>query len=66
VKIHYTGATYIKKTLMENKKLQDLDISWNEIGDDGVRHVTEGFQQNDTLTELFLSHCEISVKGSYT
>jgi len=51
--------------LMENKKLQDLDISWNEIGDDGVRHVTEGLQQNDTLTELFLSHCEISVKGSY-
>ena len=63
--IHYTGATYIKKMLMENKKLQQLDISGNEIGDDGVRHVTEGLQQNDTVTELMLQWCNISVKGNY-
>ena len=31
---------------MENKELQHLDISFNKIGDDGVRHVTEGLQQN--------------------
>ena len=62
--IHYTGATYIKKMLMENKKLQHLDIGHNEIGDDGVIHVTEGLQQNDTLTELMLSNCTISVKGN--
>jgi len=49
--------------LMENKKLQHLDIHLNKIGDDGVRHVTEGLQQNDTLTELLLRDCEISVKG---
>jgi len=49
--------------LMENKKLQYLDIGWNKIGDDGVRHVTEELQQNDTLTELLLWYCEISVKG---
>jgi len=64
--IHYTGATYIKKMLMENKKLQHLDIDKNKIGDDGIRHVTEGLQQNDTLTELLLEDCEISVKGSYS
>jgi len=64
--IHYTGATYIKKMLMENKKLQYLNIDMNKIGDDGVRHVTEGLQQNDTLTELSLESCEISVKGSYS
>ena len=51
---------------MENKKLQHLDISLNEIGDDGVRHVTEGLQQNDTLTELRLWGCEISVNGNYS
>ena len=49
---------------MKNKKLQHLDIGWNRIGDDGVRHVTEGLQQNDTLTELELPNCEISVKGN--
>ena len=38
--------------LMENKKLHHLDIRGNNIGDDGVRHVTEGLQQNNTLTEL--------------
>jgi len=50
--------------LMENKKLQYLNVGWNKIGDDGVRHVTEGLQQNDNLTELELQYCEISVKGT--
>ena len=51
---------------MKTKKLQNLDIGDNEIGDDGVRHVTEGFQQNDTLTELGLSNCGISVNSNYS
>ena len=50
--------------LMENKKLQQLCIGSYEIGDDGVRHVTEGLLQNDTLTELMLPNCNISVKGN--
>ena len=49
---------------MRNKKLQHLNISRNRIGDDGARYVTEGLQQNDTLTELVLHDCEISVKGN--
>ena len=52
--------------LMENKNLTHLDIGSNNIGDDGVRNVTEGLQQNDTLTELWLINCEISVKGNYS
>ena len=50
--------------LMENKTLTHLDIGGNTISDDGVRHVTEGLQQNNTLTELWLYDCEISVQGS--
>ena len=49
---------------MENKKLQHLDIGDNKIGDDGVSHITEGLQQNYILTELMLSNCKISAKGS--
>jgi len=49
--------------LMENKKLQQLNIGFNKIGDDGVRHISEGLQQNDTLTVLSLQSCEITVKG---
>ena len=63
--IHYTGATYIKKMLMDNKKLETLNISYNNLGDDGVRHITE-VQQNDTLTKLNIQDCEISVKGNYS
>ena len=51
---------------MENKNLIHLNISSNDISDDGVRHVTEGLQQNDTLTELWLDDCKISVKGNYS
>ena len=50
---------------MDIKKLETLDISYNELGDDGVRHVTEGLQQNDTLIELLLQDCDISVNGNY-
>ena len=60
----YTGATYIKEMLMENKKLQHLDIADNKIGNDGVSHITEGLQQNYTLTKLMLYNCEISAKGN--
>ena len=52
--------------LMDNKNLTHLNIGINNIGDDGVRHVTEGLQQNDTLTELGLYDCKISVKGNYS
>ena len=49
---------------MENRGLKHLDISDNKIGDDGIRYVSEGLQQNDTLTELRLKYCGISAKGS--
>ena len=62
--VHYAGTTYIKKLLLENKRLQHLNIGSNKIGDDGVRHVTEGLHHNDTLTELMLHDCKISVKGN--
>ena len=53
--------------LIENKKLQHLHIGHNKnIGDDGVRLVIEGLEQNDTLTKLVLSNCRISVNGNYS
>ena len=48
---------------MESNKLQYLDIKWNEIGDDGVRLITEGLQCKNTLTKLNVRHCGISVTG---
>ena len=54
-----------REMLMENNTLQHLHIGDN-ITDEGVRYVTEGVQHNDTLTELWLQCCEISVKGNYS
>ena len=51
---------------MENKKLQHLIITSNRIGDDGVRNITEALHHNNTLTELMLRNCEMSVKGNYS
>ena len=65
VNLCYSGATCIKNMLMENKKLQHLSIDSNQFGDDGVRLVAEGLHHNDTLTELRLHGCKISVKGNY-
>ena len=49
--------------LMENNKLQHLNISLNAIGDAGVRLITEGLQYNNTLTKLHAEDCDISVEG---
>ena len=51
---------------MENKYLEHLNISGNNIGDDGTKDVMEGIQHNDTLTKLVLECCKISVKGNYS
>ena len=51
---------------METKNLKYLDITVNVISDDGIRDVSAGLQQNNTLTKLILEHCEISAKGNYS
>ena len=49
--------------LMENNKLQHLNIGDNTIGDAGVRLIAEGLQYNNTLTKLNAEECDISVEG---
>ena len=51
---------------MVNRTLKHLGISSNKIQDDGVRDIMEGLKENDTLTEVELGSCVISVKGNYT
>ena len=49
--------------LKENNKLQYLNIGGNEIGNVGMRLITEGLQYNNTLTKLDAERCDISVEG---
>ena len=61
-----TGVICIKTLLMENKKLQILDIGNNQIGNGGVAAVCEPFYNyNTTLTKLRMGNCGISVEGKY-
>jgi len=60
-----TGVICIKTLLMENKKLQVLNISINQIGNEGVAAVCEGLYNNTNLTKLKMYECGLSVEGIY-
>ena len=44
--------------------LRELNVSFNEFGDNGISVITEGLQSNKTLTKLNVSWCEFSLKGT--
>ena len=56
----------IVSNLLCNKivKILDLDISNNQISDDGVLPISDCLRQNNTLQHLNMSHNNISVKGA--
>ena len=60
-----TGAICIKTLLMENRKLQVLNIGDNNISNEGVAAICEGLKKNTTLTELVMAQCGLSVEGIY-
>ena len=44
--------------------LRELNVSWNNIGDNGISVITEGLLSNKTLTKLDVSGNRLSVKGT--
>ena len=59
-----TGASCLGKLLKVNNSLQELKMSWNDIGDDGMSSVADGLQYNKSLTKLDVQKCGLSVKGT--
>ena len=45
--------------------LRELDVGWNDIGDNGISVITKGLQSNKTLKKLDVSQCKFSLKGIY-
>ena len=43
--------------------LRELDVSGNDIGDDGMSLISSELQYNDILTELRVKACGLSAKG---
>ena len=44
--------------------LRELNVSYNDNGDNWISIVTEGLQSNKMLTKLNVSGCYLSVKGT--
>ena len=44
--------------------LRVLDVSFNDIGDDGMAVISEALQHNKSLTILSVQLCGLSVKGT--
>ena len=44
--------------------LRVLDVSRNDIGDDGMAVISEALQHNKSLTTLRVQQCGLSVKGT--
>ena len=59
-----TGASCVGELLKVNNSLQELVMSDNPIGDNGVSAVADGLQCNNTLTKLNVWGCRFSVKGT--
>ena len=59
-----TGAVAVNKLLLGNYSLQELAVSDNYIGDDGISVIVEQLQYITTLTTLHVMKCGLSVKGT--
>ena len=44
--------------------LSELNVSYNDNGDNWISIITEGLQSNKMLTKLDVSCCDLSVKGT--
>ena len=59
-----TGAVYISQLLNVTHTLQELFMSWNDIGDDGMKVISEALQHNKSLTTLWVKECGLSMQGT--
>ena len=57
------GASCLSKLLKNSNSLQELIISFNNFGDDGIATIAEGLKYNTALTKLSVWKCGFSVKG---
>lgn len=45
------ACQYMATALTQSQKLQELDLSMNEIGDDGMRHLADGLRSPECQLE---------------
>lgn len=58
------GCRYLATTLGGSLKLQELDLSGNDIGDDGMKHLAKGLRSPECWLEVLkVSQCNFEKKG---
>ena len=50
--------------IIDSATLRVLDVSYNDIGDDGMAVISEALQNSKSLTELNVYRCGLSVQGN--
>ena len=53
-------AESLARVLLENQCLEELNLSHNKFGDDGIQHLTQTLRVNQWLTILDVSECGIT------
>ena len=61
--MYSTGATVISKLLMDNCMIQELWMSWNTIGDDGITAIATALT-NSRISHLEVMWCGITLTGA--
>ena len=59
--IHKEGIHHISHLLKETTMVYNLDLSWNSIGESGLKNLCETLSTNTTLKVLKLYKCELSL-----
>ena len=50
--------------IIDSATLRVLDVSHNDIGDDGMAVISEALQNSKSLTKLNVEKCGLSVQGN--
>ena len=54
----------LAKALATNKHIEELDISYNKVYDDGIEHLTQALRDNKGLKKLHLNKCGFTSYGA--
>jgi len=53
------GAKYLGELIKVNTALVEIDLSWNDFGEEGGLHILEGMRHNSTVMDLQLTGCKV-------